>query len=436
MDDLKRQPNSSGPRINRRRFLYLAAGGVVLLATDTNIASAASYIVGVGKSSDPYEATLRAVNASGEWPSPIISGKTVVIKPNLVVPMTADTGVTTHPEVVRGLVDIALADGASQVLIVENGYTGANFSACGYDYFNSYDPRVQLVDLLNEPVVPVNVPNGLTYQTIYMPEVLLSEDIVFISSAKLKTHSHTHATLSVKNLIGLAPVENYRNLPGGLRFAMHFRGIHQAIVDVNLIRPIDFAVIDGVVGMEGDGPGRGSPVPMDMVVAGKNAVAVDRVCLHAASLPQNGVMHLTYAARYGLGPAGMQEITILGDPFTPFQFLWPPNLPPLIEYPRFFPNKFSPKLMQRTLFFFNIFPYEHFRRVDIMRTSDTSPQEEHIRTIRGWEHKSSGYEFLTWDGRDNTNAIVPPGMYCARVQAKYRMDAPVTSYASGHVLIL
>lgn len=133
------------------------------MATGLRLGSAAAYRVGVGKLADAYAATRRAVEACGEWPAVVMAGRKVVIKPNLVVGMTAETGVTTDPQVVRALVDLALEAEAAQVLIVEDGPHGAKFSACGYDFFDDYDldGRVSLVDLADEPVVLTAVPGGI-----------------------------------------------------------------------------------------------------------------------------------------------------------------------------------------------------------------------------------------------------------------------------------
>ncbi|MGD2179433.1 MAG: DUF362 domain-containing protein, partial [Anaerolineae bacterium] len=120
--------------ITRRRFLQLAGAGVTWLAAGQRRACAARYPVGLSHLADPYAATLAAVNHV-EWPAAAVAGRRVVIKPNLVVPMTADTGVTTDPEVVRALVDLALGSGATKVSIVEGGLDGAHFSDCGYDFF-------------------------------------------------------------------------------------------------------------------------------------------------------------------------------------------------------------------------------------------------------------------------------------------------------------
>jgi len=392
--------------------------------------------VGIGKLHDPYAATRRAVEACGEWPAAAMAGRKVVIKPNLVVGMTAETGVTTDPQVVRALTDLALEAGAAQVLIVEGGPEGANFSPCGYDFFGDYDSdgRVRLLDLNDEPVTLARVPGGgIAYTLLYMAELLLGNDVVFISAAKLKTHFHTHATLTMKNLLGLAPVERYRLPPDEWRFEMHHRGIGQAIVDLNLVRPIDFAVVDGIIGMEGDGPVGGTPVELDMVIAGRNPVAVDRTCLWATALPQQGVQHVTYATRKGLGPAYVGNIEVLGDPLTLQRFAWPTDLPPIVEYPRSVPYVFAPRAGQQTsiTYWVNL-PCQ--TQVEIVRTSEVSPEVTLIRTLHDWEARPAGSETLVWDGRDDDGQIVPPARYTARVQARYSDDGTV-AYATGWVWV-
>lgn len=391
--------------------------------------------MGLGHDTDPYAATRRAVDASGEWPAAEIAGRTVVIKPNLVFPMTAETGVTTDPEVVRALVDLALEAGAAQVRIIEGGIDLAHFSACGYDFFDSYDTegRVALVDLSEEPVVLTKVSQGMAYHRLHVPELLLGDGVFFISAAKLKTHSHTDATLAVKNLVGLAPVRIYRELPDEWRFVMHYRGLSQVIVDLNLVCPIDFAVVDGIVGMEGEGPVRGTPVELDLLVAGRNPVAVDRTCLWAARLPQRSVKHLSYAARKGMGPADMDGVEMLGDPFTPRRFAWPKTLPPLLEYPKILPARFVPRDGQEVTIIYRM-PLPCRTRVEVVLASEFSPEVTVIRTLHDMEPRSAWVQTLQWDGRDDDGHIVPLGRYTVRVQANYS-DYGTDAYGTGWVWV-
>ncbi len=419
--------------INRRLFLQWTAAGIASIATGIRGVGASQYRVGIGSSTEPYEATLRAVQSTEEWPAGSIRDKTVVIKPNLVLPKTADTGTTTDPEVARALVDLAFDAGAHQVLIAENGSSGANFSACGYDIFDGYRPSVSLVDLSREPLTMVPVPHGLAYKWLYVPALLLEEDIVFISAAKLKTHSHTYASLAAKNLIGLLPIHKYNEPLLNWCGAIHQRGVDQTIVDLGRIRPIDYAVVDGVWGMEGEGPGNGDPVKMDLVVAGRNAVAVDRVCLSAIDLPQAGVRHLDYGTRNGFGPGDLNAIEVVGDPFTTRLFTLPRNLPPLTEYPRALPWVFDPAAGQAAWIIHGIYlPCK--RRVEIVHTSETSPSVTHVRTLSDWQDRAAGFEWLVWDGKDDQGSVVPAGTYNIRQLAKYA-EGGTTAFSTGWVWV-
>jgi uncharacterized protein (DUF362 family) len=420
--------------MSRRRFFQVAAGVVAWAATGDRVSWGGYYRVGVGKQDSPYGATVRAIDASSQWPSNKILGKKVIIKPNLVVPMSADTGVTTDPEVVRALVDLSLDAGAEQVLIVHGEFNGPNFSACGYDFFNTYDLRVRLVNLKDEPVALVEVPGAMAYHQLFIPQLLTDDNIVLISAAKLKTHGDTHATLSTKNLMGLAPIERYRYPSDQWRFAIHDRGISQVIVDLNLTCPVGYAVVDGIWGMEGNGPIEGTPVRMNMVLAGLNPVAVDRVCLKATSIPQRGVKHLAYMARKGLGPIELDEIAVAGDHFTPRPFKWPRDLPPLIEYPRAVPGSFRPSTGQQVFIGYKV-PFACLTRVEIVSTSDMSPEITPIRLLRDWERRLSGLDILKWDGKDDNGDLVPTGSYTMRIQAKYG-DAGNDNYATGWVQVI
>jgi len=381
-------------------------------------ADTAPYRVGIVKSSNPYTATLWAVDITGEWPSEEIADKTVVIKPNLVKDVTADTGTTTDPEVVRALVDLALLDGAAEVCIVEGSYWGPFFSECGYDFFNSYDPRVRLVDLNDEPLSFVDVPGGgWAYEKIYMPSFLLGDDVVFISAAKMKTHFHTYATLSTKNLMGLPRLEKYLYPQDVWRISMHDRGLNQVIVDLNLIRPIDFAVVDGIRAMEGNGPVSGDPVDMNTIVAGRNAIAVDKVCLQQMEIAQNRVLHLSYAAQKGLGPQRIGEIETLGIKKPTHNFVMPFDVPVRLEYPRVYPGSFSPDQDQRVWLFYWVESL-CMTKVEIVEASELTPSLTSIRTLHDFEERAGGVEVLTWDGRDDTGEVVPPGRYTVRVEWK------------------
>lgn len=420
-----------GPRVGRGSFLQLVAAGVGGLLVHPQAALAAgprpragtsTYQVGVGNSSDPYAATQRAVTASGGWPPVSLAGQTVVIKPNLVTPKPSTSGATTDPQVVRAIVDLALAAGAATVLIVEGGIgqKAPPYATCGYSFFTSYDPqgRVQLIDLATEPLVAVPIRNGLAYRTLLVPGIVRDPNVVFISAAKMKCHVNAGATLSMKNLFGLAsPAAYWSKGQILLRYDLHARSVDESIVDLNQVRPVDFAVVDGVWAMEGNGPLTGTPIQTNLVVAGGNAVAVDRICLQAMSLSPAAVPHLTYATFMGMGPADTSPIQVLGDSFTPTPFI-PAQTPPVVWYPSASPAVLSLGAGQpTTLTYAN--PAACQTRVEIITDNDRATGVTVVRTLHDWAARPAGSEQLQWDGRDDNGAIVPMGLYQTRVLARY-----------------
>jgi uncharacterized protein (DUF362 family) len=418
--------------LTRRGFLQTGAGAALGVMSAARGVLGAGYRVGVGRDPDPYAATVRALDASGEWPA--VAGKTVVVKPNLVIPATSDTGATTDPEVVRAVVDRALADGALEALIVETSPQGAHFSACGYDGFDTYNPRVRLVDLGTLPVVLAAVPGGLAYQSIYTPDLMLRDDIVFVSVGKLKTHAQALTSLSTKNLFGVPAVDRYVSTPSFGRFAMHDRGLDQAIIDVNRLRPSHFAVIDGIWGMEGNGPAFGTPVRADTVLAGRNTVAVDRVALSLMQVPQVAVRHLAYAARFGLGPSDVSEVTVGGDPLETRAFALP-SISPVVEYPRVVPAAIRPPSGQRASIVL-WYGGTCLRRLQVVRLYEESTQIDLVRTLADYQQVASGYEWSSWDGRDDGGHFAPPGRYAVHVCAFSLWARVRNSGAVGWVTVI
>jgi uncharacterized protein (DUF362 family) len=431
----------AGSAAGRRRWLGGVGAGLAAAALSPHVASASSsYRVGVGRSTDAYTATRRAVAASNEWPAEQIAGRTVLIKPNLVAARSAESGTTTDPHVVRALVDLSLAAGATRVLVAEAGTPITDFNACGYDFLRTYDPagRVSLVDLNAEPVVLASVPRGAVYRRMYVPSLVLDPGIVFVTVAKLKCHSHTTATLATKNLYGIPSQRYYTARDPSVpwtRVAMHQRDANQTVADFHLVRPCDFAVVDGIWGMEGAGPASGTPVRADTVIAGRNPVAVDRVCLHAMGLGQNRVQHLTYAAMHGLGPSGPGAITVAGDALAPLTFQLP-ALPPTVWAPVADPVSFSPASGQTALSYrLDADPQAHVETlVEIVRTSDEIALTQRVRLLQPWQARTPGTHGLAWNGVDDAGLPAAPGTYRIRVQGRSQQSSVVAN-AMGWVVV-
>jgi uncharacterized protein (DUF362 family) len=108
---------------------------------------------------------------------------------------------------------------------------------------------------------------------LYLPKTVLGADLL-VSMPKMKTHHWAGATLSMKNLFGVVPGGIY----GWPKNPLHWAGIHESIADLHAIFPRPFAIVDGIVGMEGNGPIEGTPKPVGVLVAGHDPAAVDATC--------------------------------------------------------------------------------------------------------------------------------------------------------------
>ena len=123
-----------------------------------------------------------------------------------------------------------------------------------------------------------------------------------ISAAKLKTHINTTVTLGMKNMFGL--------LPDKFKGKYHMKGISKVVVDINtVLRPV-FTVIDGFVGMEGRGPTDGTPVQMNLIIAGRDPVATDATAARVMGFNPYEITHIRKAYEKGLGNS---EAQIIGE---------------------------------------------------------------------------------------------------------------------------
>jgi uncharacterized protein (DUF362 family) len=126
----------------------------------------------------------------------------------------------------------------------------------------------------------------------------------------LKTHHWAGATLSLKNLFGTLPGICY----GWPKNELHWRGIENSIVDIALTRTPELAIVDGIVGMEGDGPLNGSPKTLGALVMGTDLVAVDATCCRLMRLIPEKIGYLVLGNRKRLGILREEQIPQIGEP--------------------------------------------------------------------------------------------------------------------------
>ncbi len=171
------------------------------------------------------------------------------------------------------------------------------------DVFRLEEYGVKVIDLNSddEIVNDVKIPNPLTLKTVNIAKSAMDASCI-ISVPSLKTHSMTWTTLTMKNLMGTIN-------PKGI---MHSR-IHQKIADLaSLFRPkMKFQLIDGIIGSNGFELG-GKPIRMDLIIAGEDPVALDRVGSEIMRRDIAQVKYVKYAEEKGLGISDLEKIEIVG----------------------------------------------------------------------------------------------------------------------------
>jgi uncharacterized protein (DUF362 family) len=129
---------------------------------------------------------------------------------------------------------------------------------------------------------------------LYLPNSALGADLL-VSMPKMKTHHWVGATLSMKNLFGVVPSGIY----GWPKNVLHWAGIEESIADLHAAFPRQFAIVDGIVGMEGNGPIQGAPKHAGVLVAGRDPVAVDATCCRVMKIDPMQIRYLQLASRRG-----------------------------------------------------------------------------------------------------------------------------------------
>jgi uncharacterized protein (DUF362 family) len=240
-----------------------------------------------------------------------LAGKRVVLKPNLVE-YHRDRVINTNPLVVAAVIEFCRREGAAQVIVAEGPGHCRNVEhlvqASGLgDVLKHY--QVPFADLNHdEPVKTVNLGRLTGLEYLYLSRTVATAEVL-ISLPKLKTHHWAGATLSLKNLFGTLPGICY----GWPKNELHWRGIDNSIVDIALTRPPDLAIVDGIVGMEGDGPLNGTPRALGALVMGADPVAVDATCCRLMRLQPERISYLSMGQRKKLGRQTEAAVEQLGE---------------------------------------------------------------------------------------------------------------------------
>lgn len=239
-----------------------------------------------------------------------VRGLSVLLKPNIVEfdPLAA---INTDPRLVAATAAAIRSAGAREVIVGEgSGHRRDTHFIAGQSGLLDFlaDIDVPFVDLNTAGVRRIPLRSHFTsLGALWLPAPIIDADLV-VSMPKLKTHHWGGVTLSLKNAFGAVPGRIY----GWPKNVLHWAGLEQSILDVAAaVRP-GLAIVDGIVGMEGDGPIKGSAVEVGVIVVGTDPVAVDSTAARLMGIDPGRVGYLEEAGRF-LGQLTPELIDQLGE---------------------------------------------------------------------------------------------------------------------------
>ncbi len=299
-----------------RRYFFFGALGFALSCRRTasgpptwkprvSIVRAPSY-------SSDLESLIRRILVEHRVP---VAGKRILLKPNLVE-FSSTAPINTNPIFVAAAAAAFTALGASEVHIAEGpGHRRTTLdlaSSAGYfSAIRKFESR--FTDLNLDDVTRLSLRNPFsTLSEIYLPHTALRCDLL-VSLPKMKTHHWAGATLSMKNLFGLVPGAVY----GWPKNPLHWAGIDECVADLHYLFPRQFCLVDGIEGMEGNGPILGTRIAPGVIVAGADPLSVDATCCRIMEIDPHQVRYLDLVAnRSGRNLDTVQQI---GEAVKPVQ---------------------------------------------------------------------------------------------------------------------
>lgn len=245
-----------------------------------------------------------------------LKNKRVCLKPNLLMPLTPDRAVTTHPEIFRAVAQI-VRDYTTDIVLIES----PNFFALKPTIKKA--GLAEIVGDMEIEIADINITETLRfplahrYKNIDISKAFFDVDYI-INMPKLKTHGFTHYTGAVKNLFGVMPglskARMHMRAPSQMEFTEFLLDLYGGLLN-GFEKPKKFIhIMDAVVGMEGEGPGpSGKPKAIDAVIVGEDAVALDYVAVNLVGLKMKKVFTITEGFKRGYGAKSPDEIQVTGE---------------------------------------------------------------------------------------------------------------------------
>ncbi len=237
-------------------------------------------------------------------------GDNVLLKVNVIAGFPPERAATTHPAIVRAMVEIVKEVGGIPWIGDSSGaygYTAQSLELSGIKKATE-EAGGKLINFESTGTYPVKV-DGRVLTTVNIAKPAIDCDVL-VSLPKMKTHMLTKYTGAVKNFYGV--------IPGSGKAAIHTlapteESLSHAVVDIYSALKPGLAVMDGIVGMEGEGATNGTPIESKVIISSQDCVALDVVASEVMGFSHTDILTTRFANERGLGVGELNRIEVAGE---------------------------------------------------------------------------------------------------------------------------
>ncbi len=261
-----------------------------------------------------FDMVRKSIDMIGGIEQFVSSGQRVLLKPNLLSPVSPDKAITTHPAIVEAVAKIVQEVGGIPLIADSPGsgipHTEKRLKKL-YEATGMLDvaERTGISAFSNATASEVSFPDGVVIKRLEVIQPVLDADII-INLPKLKTHAYTLFTGATKNLFGVVPGYAKPGYHAKLHNPSHFADM---LLDIIAYTKPAFTLMDGIVGIEGNGPGTGGePRNVGIILASADCVALDVVACSVIGLEPTRVPTLAAAQRRNWWDGKLDSIEVAG----------------------------------------------------------------------------------------------------------------------------
>lgn len=253
-----------------------------------------------------FKALRKSIDLIGGIQRFIKEGNSVLIKPNLLYGKAPEKAVTTHPTLIKGMIQITREAGGKP-FIGDSPSVGSLLKTAEKAGIKG------IAEELGAPLMEFNRPifsdhkKESFFKAIEIEQSVLEADVI-INLPKWKTHAQMLLTLGIKNLFGCIPGK--KKALWHLKAGRDRRQFAQLLVDLYQIISPPLTILDGVIGMEGNGPNNGRPIHLGLILASSDALSLDQVVCDLIGIPREILLTNHVATERGLGK---EQIEIVGE---------------------------------------------------------------------------------------------------------------------------